>query len=388
MTDLYGSNRSQDTFRIRQFLSKNGIAFVWHDRPSDQPMLKRDGRRWANPSNRELSTLFGLNAAQDILYDVAIVGAGPAGLAASVYCASEGLKTIVLDCIAPGGQAGSSMRIENYLGFPGGLTGADLTSRAVEQAKTFGACLAVPSGAIGLDAPTGHFTLDTDDGGHIRARAVLIATGANYRKLNVRGCDRLTGCGVFYAATHNEAHPYFGKDVLVVGAGNSAGQAIMFLANNCKSVTVAVRGTNMRSSMSAYLVDRIEAQANVNVLYGASVSELHGDQCLEGVVLDVNGEPMMLPLTGLFSFIGAVPRTEWLQDPDGLVETDAKGFVLTGNDVRTFNGEGRKPFPLETSLPGVFAVGDVRSGSVKRVASAAGEGAMSVQYIHQFLAGV
>jgi thioredoxin reductase (NADPH) len=315
-----------------------------------------------------------------------VVGSGPAGLAAAVYGASEGLQTLVLERSGPGGQAGRSMRIENYLGFPTGITGSELTDRAVVQANKFGARLSVPTPATALRFDNGYSALDLDGGETVTAKCVLIATGAEYRRLAAEGCERFEGCGVYYAATPNEAPLCRGETVIVVGGGNSAGQAAVYLAGLARKVHLLVRGDSLYQSMSSYLAQRIEQTSNIEIRVHTEVRRMQGDGHL-GEVETVNketGAPQMLQAAALFSFIGAVPRTEWLPAE---IERDSKGFVRTGPSLmQSGHWTGRRPpFLLETSRPGVFAAGDVRSGSVKRVASAIGEGAMAVQFVHEYL---
>jgi thioredoxin reductase (NADPH) len=314
-----------------------------------------------------------------------VVGAGPAGLAAAVYGASEGLTTIVLDEIATGGQAGTSSRIENYLGFPAGISGGELAERATIQARKFGATIEVPAQAISLESDGDELVVQTADGTRLTSRTVIVATGARYRKLPVARLEELEGAGVYYAATLMEAQLCVGDPVMVVGGGNSAGQATLFLARHAAHVTLAIRGTDLTADMSRYLADRIERESRVEILRRVEVRELLGDDALEGVVIESldTGERRRLPVRALFVFIGAVPHTGWLR---GCVELDEDGFVLTGPQVASRNG--RQPMLLETSVPGVLAVGDVRSGSIKRVASAVGEGAMAVRLVHEHLEAV
>jgi thioredoxin reductase (NADPH) len=401
---VIGSRYSRDTFRIRDFLARNRVLFTWLDLESDPQVdrLLRElgyteadtpvvawGRKLVmrNPSNRQLADALGLRQPLERqIYDLVIAGGGPAGLAAAVYGASEGLNTIVLERIAPGGQASRSMRIENYLGFPTGITGGDLADRAVLQANKFGARLPVPTPVVSLRFDNAYSVLCLEDGDSVAAKCLLIATGAEYRRLVAEGCEPFEGSGVFYAATLNEAPLCQGADVVVVGGGNSAGQAAVFLAGHARKVYVVVRGDNLNKSMSHYLVRRIEETPNIEVLYNTTVRRMHGDGHLGAVEL-VNqrtGEVFTIRTPALFSFIGAVPRSDWLP-PE--IERDGKGFINTGPSFAGASGwkNHRQPFLLETSRPGVFAAGDVRSGSVKRVASAVGEGAMAVQFVHEYL---
>jgi thioredoxin reductase (NADPH) len=398
---VVGSRFSHDTFRIRDFLSRNRIPFVWLDLESEphlHELLATFGvsedetpivafsstRLLRNPSNAELAGVLGLHQAlDDGVYDLVIVGGGPSGLAAAVYASSEGLKSLVLERSAPGGQAGISMRIENYLGFPAGITGSELADRAVLQAEKFGAALSVPSAVERLDFDELYPVLELDDGSRVTTRALLIATGAEYRRLNVPGCTEFEGTGVYYAATQNEAALCRGRDVIVVGGGNSAGQASVFLAGQARRVHHLIRGADLYKSMSSYLAKRIEQTENIEVSTQTVVLSMRGDTELRTVEIEntQSGERRSLDVAALFCFIGAVPHTGWLS---GAIDTDSHGFVRTGLSVPTEPGEVRRdPFLLETNHRGVFAAGDVRSGSIKRVASAVGEGAMAVQFVHE-----
>jgi thioredoxin reductase (NADPH) len=401
---VIGSRYSQDTFRIRDFLAKNRLPFTWLDLevdPQVDKLLKQFGLTetdtpvvaWGhklllrNPSNRELAEALGIRQPlEQTVYDLVVVGAGPAGLAAAVYGGSEGLSTVVLERTGPGGQAGRSMRIENYLGFPTGITGAELAERAVVQASKFGARLPVATLVTSLTFDHSYPQLHLDGGETVMAKCLLIATGADYRRLPAEGCEQFEGCGVYYAATFNEAQICKGSDVVVVGGGNSAGQAAVFLAAHTRKVSLVIRGNDLGKDMSSYLVQRIEETPTVEVLRNTEVRRMSGDRYLRSVeiVNTKTGEVKTLDVQALFSFIGAMPRTDWLP-PE--IEKDAKDFVRTGSGLSQSAHwtETRQPFLLETSHPGVFAAGDVRSGSVKRVASAVGEGAMAVQFVHQYL---
>jgi thioredoxin reductase (NADPH) len=401
---VIGSRYSQDTFRIREFLSKNRIPFTWLDLETDQQvdqLLKLLGVSEAdtpvvawgrklllrNPSNRELAEILGLRRPlEQTVYDLVVVGAGPAGLAAAVYGASEGLRTMVLEQIAPGGQAGRSMRIENYLGFPTGITGSELAERATVQANKFGACLPVATPVTALTFDKVYPVLHLDGNETVTGKCLLISTGADYRILGVEGCEYFEGRGVYYAATPIEAQMCGGSDVVVVGGGNSAGQAVIFLATQVRKVYLVIRGDNLYKDMSSYLARRIEQTPNVEVLLNTEVRRMSGDGHLSEVELVNNktGEVRVIQTPALFSFIGAVPRTNWLP-PE--IEKDGKEFIRTGPTLaQSPNWSARRqPFLLETSHPGVFAAGDVRAGSVKRVASAVGEGAMAVMFVHEYL---
>jgi len=401
---VIGSRYSADTFRIRDFLARNRVLFTWTDLESDpqvNQLLKEFGLTEAdtpvvacahmlllrNPSNQKLADEIGIHQSLErTVYDLLVVGAGPAGLAAAVYGASEGLRTAVLDGVGPGGQAGSSMRIENYLGFPTGLTGAELTDRATLQAEKFGVRLSVPTAATRLSFENGYAILDAGGSEPITTKCLLIATGAQYRRLDVEGFERFEGTGVYYAATPAEALLCRGCPVIVVGGGNSAGQAAVFLAGQASRVLLLIRGDDLNKNMSSYLVQRIEQTSNIELIGNSTIRRMMGNGHLEAIeiVNSHDGGQRTIETPAVFSFIGATPRTDWLP-PE--IERDAKGFVRTGSAVAQSIhwGVTRAPYLLETSHPGVFAAGDVRSGSVKRVASAVGEGAMSVQFVHEYL---
>jgi thioredoxin reductase (NADPH) len=401
---VIGSRYSPDTFRVRDFLSKNRVLFTWVDvetEPNVDQLLRQFGVTEAdtpvvacgamlllrNPSNRQLADATGIRKPlEDRIYDLVVIGGGPAGLAAAVYGASEGLRTVVLEGAAPGGQAGSSMRIENYLGFPTGVTGSELTDRAIIQADKFGAQLSVPTPVNRLVFDKEYTIVHLDGEETVTAKCLLIATGADYRRLGVEGSERFEGTGLYYAATVAEAHLCQGCQVIIVGGGNSAGQAAVFLSGHALGVLLLIRGDDLRKNMSSYLVRRIEQTANIELLCNTTIRRMHGDTHLESVETfnSKTGAERTVETPGVFSFIGADPRTGWLP-PE--IERDAKGFVQTGMALAhsPYWTSGRQPFLLETSRPGVFAAGDVRSGSVKRVASAVGEGAMAVQFVHERL---
>jgi thioredoxin reductase (NADPH) len=322
-------------------------------------------------------------------FDLVVVGGGPAGLAAAVYGASEGLRTLGLDMTAPGGQAGMSSRIENYLGFPMGVSGADLTQRAIIQAEKFGASLTAPCVAASFASSAGYLVVRLSDGSEIAGRAVIAATGASYRRLGAARLSDFEGKGVYYAATEMEARICGPAPVVVVGGGNSAGQAAIFLSQGGCLVTLLIRGTDLGKDMSRYLVERVESDSNITLRTRTTVVALDGDEILREVQIDGPDGKLVLPCAGLFSFIGADPSSGWL---NGCAALDSRGFVLTdlsltpdqlGKDWQELN---RSPLPFETSYPGLFAVGDLRSGSTKRVAAAVGEGSASVRSVHQFLA--
>jgi thioredoxin reductase (NADPH) len=403
---VIGSRYSRDNLRVRDFLSKNRVPFTWLDLEADpdvNQLLKRFGVSEADtpvvawgrklllrkPSNRELAEALGIRRPlEQTVYDLIVVGAGPAGLAAAVYAASEGLDTLVLERLGPGGQAGRSMRIENYLGFPTGVSGSELAERAAVQASKFGARLLVPSPVTSLTFDNAYPVLHIDGGETVTAKCLLVATGADYRRLAAEGCEQFEGNGVHYAATVTEEPLCRGAEVAVVGGANSAGQAAVYLAGVARKVYLLVRGDDLHKDMSAYLVRRIQQTPNIEVLLDTEVRRMVGNSHLRSVEIVNNktGEVRTLNLPALFSFIGAEPRTDWLPSE---IEKDAKGFIQTGPSVAQSPGwkNGRPPFLLETSCPGVFAAGDARSGSVKRVASAVGEGAMAVAFVHECLRG-
>jgi thioredoxin reductase (NADPH) len=403
---VIGSRDSRDTFRVRDFLAKNRIPFTSLDLeagPQVKPVLEQLratevdtpvvawGRKLLlrNPTNRQLAEALGLlRPLEHKVYDLVVVGAGPAGLAAAVYGASEGLNTIVLERVGPGGQAGRSMRIENYLGFPTGITGSQLAERAALQANKFGAQISVPTPATALTFDQAYSVLQLDGQETIVAKCVLIATGADYRRLTVEGCERFEGCGVYYAATPIEAQMCRGSEVVVVGGGNSAGQAAVFLAGQVRKLYLVIRGDDLYKNMSSYLACRIEDTPNIEVLRNTEVRRLNGNGCLTSVELVDNktGETRATKTPALFSFIGAIPRCDWIP-PE--IERDDKGFVRTGLSVAQSPHwtAKRQPFLLETSRPGVFAAGDVRAGAANRVAGAVGDGGMVVRYAHEVLAG-
>ena len=405
---VVGHRWSERSHEVKTFLARNHVPYRWLDIDRDDEaqrlqhlagagvddlplVLVPDGEPLRAPSTRALADALGLRTrAEQPLYDLCIVGAGPAGLAAAVYAASEGLRTVVVEREAPGGQAGQSASIENYLGFPKGLSGADLTHRAVAQAARFGAEMVLARDVVALESRGPVRAVRFDDSGEIEARAVLVATGVSYRRLTAPGLDGLTGRGVYYGANATDAAQCQGDEVYVVGAANSAGQAALNLARYAKRVVMVVRADALEKTMSLYLVARIRAAANIEVRLRSEVVGARGDGHLEAITLADrdSGAQEEVPTSWLFVFIGASPRTDWLGAD---VARDAKGFVVTGQDLFASSPAPswpltRAPFALESSVPGVFAAGDVRLDSMKRVASAVGEGAMSVYLVHRYLA--
>ena len=408
---LIGHRHAARSHALKDYLSRNLLPYRWLELGEDDEadsllelagvegttlpvVLFADGSHAVGPSNLELAGRVGIHMRPGLpFYDLVIVGAGPAGLAAAVYGASEGLRTLLVEGEAPGGQAGTSARIENYLGFPSGLSGSDLARRAVTQARRFGAEILTPLEAASLRVEDPYRIVTLADGSELSCHALLVATGVSYRKLDVPGADRLAGAGLFYGAATSEAIDARGHDVFVVGGGNSAGQAAMHLSRHARSVTLLVRGASLSSSMSSYLVAQIDATPEIGVRYRTEVVEVRGDDRLSQVVVkDLDdGRTEALDAFALFVFIGAAPRTDWL---GGTLERDPRGFIVSGGD-RGANGAAppgwklkRPPFWLETSVPGIFVAGDVRLDSVKRMASAVGEGAMAVQFIHKYLASL
>ena len=410
---VVGNRWSPATHRAKDFLARNNIPYLWLDveqHPDAEALLQAaaidtgdlpalffpDGTTLTKPDNREIADRVGLRTSADNpFYDLVVVGAGPAGLAASVYGASEGLKTLVIEEHAPGGQAGMSSRIENYLGFPNGLSGSDLARRAVSQARRFGVEILNAQRVVGLKAEGPARTVMLEDGSEVGGRALLIATGVAYRKLEAPGVQDLTGAGVYYGAAMTEGESVRGEDVYIVGGANSAGQAAMYFSAYAGTVTMLVRGESLAASMSQYLIGQIGETENIRVWPHSEVLEAHGDGRLEQLVLsrDAGERTETVSACALFIFIGAKPRTDWLGDG---VARDERGFILSGPEaLASGNGASapfelldRLPFTLETSLPGVFVAGDVRRGSVKRVASAVGEGSMAVMYVHRHLSCV
>ncbi len=402
---LIGSNHSSDTLRLREFLVRNGQPHTYLDvdvdpdvqavldqfeiKISEIPVLIcRDKYVLRNPTNSEAADCLGLNAGIDHgdVCDMVVVGAGPAGLAAAVYGASEGLNVLVLETNAPGGQAGSSSRIENYLGFPNGVSGQELSGRAFIQAEKFGAHITIARTANELKSSQSPYTIQLDNGESVRARSVVIAAGSRYRRLNLPNLGQFEGVGIYYGATRLESEVCRDDVIAIVGGGNSAGQAAVFLSDIARHVYLLVRGPCLAKSMSRYLISRIEASEKITLMTKTKIEALEGNGCLERIHLrNTESEATeTLDIKHVFMMAGADPNTEWLQ---GSLALDAKGFIKTGSAVQDGWPLQRSPFPLETSLPGVFAVGDIRAESVKRVAAAVGEGSMAVQFVHKVLAG-
>ena len=409
---VVGNRWSPQSHQVKDFLARNQIPYQWMDVELEQEacqlltygesdgmqrlplVLFPDGSRLVQPSNLQIAEQIGLQTqAERPFYDLAIVGGGPAGLAAAVYGASEGLTTVMIEREAPGGQAGSSSRIENYLGFPVGLSGMDLARRAVTQARRFGVEILTPQTVTGVRVQDPYRIISLADGSEISCHALLVATGVSYRKLDIPGEERLRGAGVYYGAAMTEAIACQDEDVFVIGGANSAGQAAMHFSKYARSVTMLVRGDSLTKSMSQYLIDQIEATENITVRTQTSVMEVKGDHNLEAIVLvdSQTGAIETVSATSLFIFIGARPQTDWL---DGVVERDGNGFILAGGDLITEKRRpkgwalDRDPYLLETSVPGIFVAGDVRYGSVKRVASGVGEGSVCVQFVHRYLSKV
>jgi len=411
---VLGTRWSAKSYDVRNFLARNQVPYQWLDADAAdrEPDVKRlleslkdedlklptvffaDGSRLPEPNPQQIAGKLGLQTRAGLeFYDLAILGGGPAGLAAAVYGASEGLKTVMVEREAPGGQAGLSSRIENYLGFPSGLSGADLARRAVAQARRFGVEIVSPQEATGIRIDGPYRNVQLSDGNRLSCHALLLAMGVQWRKLDVPGMDRLQGAGVYYGGGTTEAISCRDEDVYIIGGANSAGQAAMYFSRYAQRVVMLVRGDSLATTMSQYLIDQIKATSNIHVEYRTQVVEVHGGDHLDtlSIKCDQTGDVSRVPAAALFIFIGAEPRTAWL---DGTVERDARGFVLTGPDLLR---EGKRPKGwslerdpglLETNVPGIFAVGDVRHGSIKRVASGVGEGSIAIQFVHQYLSKV
>jgi thioredoxin reductase (NADPH) len=411
---VLGTRWSPKSYELRDFLARNHVPYQWTDveLTANDPETKRlldalgpeatslpvvlfpDGTKLLESLPADVAQKVGLRTrAQTDFYDLAIVGGGPAGLAAAVYGASEGLHTVMIEREAPGGQAGMSSRIENYLGFPSGLSGNDLARRAVVQAQRFGVEILSPQEAVGVRTEGSYRIIKLADGNELSCHALMIASGVQWRRLEVPGIDRLQGAGIYYGGGATEALSCKGENVYVIGGANSAGQAAMNFARYAERVVMVVRGSSLASTMSQYLIDQIKDTPNIQLWTNAGVAEVHGESRLEEIsILCLDTKKLeRVPASSMFIFIGALPRTDWLA---GLIERDDRGFILAGPDLM-HGGERpkgweleRDPFLLETNIPGIFAVGDVRHGSVKRVASGVGEGSVAVQFIHQYLSKV
>ena len=410
---MLGSRHSSNTLRLREFLTRNGHPYTYVDldsdkasqvlldrfdiKPRDIPVVLCSGQNvLRNPTNRQLAECLGLmsHVEEDHIYDVAIVGAGPAGLAAAVYAASEGLEAVVIESAFPGGQAGSSSKIENYIGFPMGISGQELTGRAVLQAEKFGAQMMIGEKVVRIRCDQRPYQLTLENGGLIDTRSIVIATGAQYNKPNVENLQRFEGQGIYYAATFMEAQLCADEEIIVVGGGNSAGQAAVFLAETARKVYMLVRGKALSDTMSHYLIQRIVENPGIELHLETEIVGLAGDPHLERVVWRnrATGEKSERDIRHVFVMAGASPRTDWLR---GCVALDEQGFILTGRDLEPISATAplkwplrRSPEMLETSLPAVYAVGDIRSGNVKRVASAVGEGSISIHLVHGALAAI
>lgn len=404
---VIGNSWNPASHNIKEFLARNMIPYQWMDPEVNGEARKLielvsdgevhlpavflpDGSFLSNPDLRELAGKVGLRTTADRpFYDLLVIGGGPAGLAAAVYGASEGLKTLVVERSAPGGQAGMSSRIENYLGFPSGLSGSDLARRATTQARRFGVEILSAQEAVGLSVNGPSKLVTLGDGTELGSRSLLIATGVSYRQLEAPGVEKLTGAGVFYGAAMTEGEMVIGKDVYIVGGANSAGQAAMYFSRFAENVYMLVRGESLSATMSQYLIDQIGDTANIHLLTETQVLEARGAERLETLILSSKNQPEPREVTAeaIFVFIGAMPHTDWIGD---VVARDERGFILSGSDGLATVGlskwkQERVPFHLESSVPGIFVAGDARHGSVKRVASAVGEGSVAVMFIHQYL---
>lgn len=398
-----GDPLADASLELRRFMERNHITYDWllpdapdlaerwHGEsltPADLPaILCADGTTLKRPPIRTIADKLGLQTSpQHEIYDTVIIGAGPAGLAAAVYGASEGLRTVVIEREAPGGQAGTSSRIENYLGFPSGISGDELADRAHRQATRLGAEILMTRHTVGLEPMARQLSVTLDGGETVRARTAIIATGVSWRRVPIEGFDRFVGKGVYYGTARSDAHIAQGTDVHLIGAGNSAGQAAMFMSNHARSVTLVVRGDALEKSMSQYLIDQIRGKSNIHVALRSEITTVRGGTQLEELDIRDNASQttQKVPSGGVFVFIGADAETDWLP---GAILRDPRGYVLTGINLPKDSDwrEGRDPYLLETSVPGVFACGDVRFSPVKRVAAAVGEGSMAIAFIHQYL---
>lgn len=406
---LVGYQYSPKSHEVKDYLSGNLIPYRWLDiensdkaevllqdyeiNSDDLPAIFfEDGSHLTDPTPKEIAEKLGRSpTANENVYDVAIIGAGPAGLAAAVYGGSEGLKTLLIEKRAPGGQAGTSSRIENYLGFPKGLSGSDLARRAITQAKRFGVEFLSPQEVVDISLTDQYKTVKMADGSEINAKAVVVTTGVNYRKLDSKGISDFTGAGIYYGAAMTEAHAFKDKQVYIVGGGNSAGQAAMYLSTFAKDVKILIRGESLISSMSSYLIHQLDETENIAVMPHTEVAEACGEGKLQKLVLRNNKKESQeeVEADGLFIFIGARPYTDWIEA--NVIKSD-RGFIETGRDLQRYDNFNktwkleRQPYLLETCSPGIFAAGDVRAGAMNRVASAVGEGSMAIKYVHEYLA--
>lgn len=404
---IIGLQYSPKSHELKDFLSSNLVPYRWFDFESNDKtgelieefsiqesefpvVITEDGTKLVDPDIRTLSKAIGMTPeAKEKVYDVVIVGAGPAGLAAAVYGASEGLNTLLIERRAPGGQAGTSSRIENYLGFPNGLSGQDLARRAITQATRFGTEFLSPQEVVDVQVKDGYKIIKLIDGSEVKSKSLVITSGVNYRKLESKGISEFTGAGVYYGAAMTEASACNNKNVYIIGGGNSAGQAAIYIANYASKVHIVIRKESLRSSMSQYLIDQINKTENIEVLPHSEVTEVKGEGHLEKLILKTNEESKEVDAAALFIFIGAKPYTSWINL--GIIRNE-KGFIETGRDLMKYEAfkknwkEERDPALLETCYPGIFAAGDVRAGAMNRVASAVGEGAMTIKMVHDYLA--
>lgn len=406
---VIGRQYSSSSHSIKEFLAGNLIPYHWEDiqfskeaavqleanklSPGELPVVFLEDGTWlVKPTIPELAHRLGFSPQVKLdMYDVIIIGAGPAGLAAGVYGSSEGLKTLVIEKHIPGGQAGTSSRIENYLGFPTGISGSELTFRAMTQATRLGTEFLNPGGVSSICQKDGYIKIGLEDGTDVNTRSVIITTGVAYRKLDTPGIERFTGSGIYYGAANTEAYSCSLKSVFIVGGGNSAGQAAMYLSKFASSVTIIIRKDDLLSTMSAYLIEQIKETATIHVLSGTTIKEAIGDKHLTGLVLSAIGGESTVKADALYVFIGTKPNTDWIGHE---IIKDSKGFIVTGRDLKTcpdFEGswkQNRDPYLLETSQPGIFAAGDARAGAMNRVASAVGEGSMAISFVHKYLAEI
>lgn len=409
---LAGALWSSNCYEIKEFMSRNQIPYKWVDIDKDEAMLElvksltedttklpivffADGSQIIQPTHQEIADKVGLKTtANNPFYDVVIIGGGPAGLANAVYATSEGLRTLIVERNAPGGQAGSTSRIENYLGFPAGLSGADLTQRAVAQAKKFGAELLTPKEVVKIEENGPYRIVKFKDGSQVSAYTVVLATGMKVRKLEAKGIDKLQGIGVYYGAAMTEAATYKGQDIFIIGGANSAGQGALFYSRYASTVTMMIRRDSLKETMSSYLIKRIEATSNITVLPNAELAEVKGENSLQKIIYkNIKTEELEeLESAAMFIFIGSSPQSDFVAD---LVTRDDKGFILTGSDLPRLSNSRpanwslkREPFLFETSVPGIFSVGDIRYGSNHRVAAAVGEGSACIHLVHKYIEAV